>query len=115
MAYTYENLPAEIIEDHSADLPLLGPLALQHYLPAYMLYSLGHPKSNVMMFTIFHLTPSEGQDEERKNYFQERFGPFTQPQSTAIALFLDDVRNSPLQQEYWEELKRAALLWPTGT
>jgi hypothetical protein len=34
--YTFDRLPGKVLEYHKDSLPLLGPKALHHYLPAYI-------------------------------------------------------------------------------
>src|SRR5689334_9263616 len=78
--HTFDHLPTKVIASHKDSLPLLGPTGLQHYLPAYLLYSLDHPESDVMMFTVFHLSPNKKSVEKTREYFEQRFGLFTDEQ-----------------------------------
>ena len=87
-------------------------MALHHYLPAYMLYALDHPESDVMMYTVFQLTPSKKNMEKTKGYFDERFGKFNEAQRRAIGAFLRDVRDFQLYDPHEQEFERAAEFWP---
>ena len=110
--YTFDRLPEKILEYRKDSLPLLGPLALQHYLPAYMLYALDHPESDVMMFTVFQLTPNKKNAKKTKKHFEERFGRFSEAQRKAIGAFLKDVRDHQLYDPHEQEFERAAEMWP---
>ena len=110
--YTFDRLPDRVVADHKGSLPLLGPAALHHYLPAYMLYALDHPESDVMMYTVFQLTPSKRSVEDTKTYFDQRFGVFSEAQRKAIGAFLKDVRDYQLYDSHEQEFERAAELWP---
>jgi len=108
MPHTFESIPRNVLEYHSDSLPLLGPAGLRYYLPAYLLYALDHPASDIMMFTVFHLTPKN----EAQGYFEERFGLFSEAQKQAVAAFLEDVMNYQYYTPHEQEFERAMELWP---
>lgn len=112
MPFTFVEIPGERLEAHFSDLPLMGPAGLHYYLPAFLAYALEHPESNVLEFTVIHLTPSKGSLNASPEYFDNRFGLFDSEQRAAIAAFFADVRNFQLYAAYEGELDRAADLWP---
>ena len=86
----------------------LAQTGLRYYLPAYLLYALDHPASDIMMFTVFHLTPRN----EAQGYFEERFGLFSEAQKQAVAAFLEDVMNYQYYRPHEQEFERAMEPWP---
>jgi hypothetical protein len=112
LPYTFGSVPSEVLESHFSDLPLLGSAGLHHYLPAFLLYALGHPESNVLEFTVIHLTPSTKSIAAAEEYFDSRFGVFDQAQRAAIGAFFSEVRDRQLYEAHEGELDRAAELWP---
>jgi len=112
LPYAFHEIPAEHLEAHFADLPLLGPVGLHYYLPAFLAYGLQYPGSNVLEFAVIHLTPSKGSLDASPEYFGDRFGLFDSAQKAAIAAFFAEVRDRQLYTAYEGELDRAAELWP---
>jgi hypothetical protein len=54
----WDSLPASIIESHTA-LALFEPGAFVYYLPAYLLYALAQPTSDVAMYLMIAIAPHE--------------------------------------------------------
>ena len=112
LPYSFREIPADRLEAHFADLPLLGPLGLHYYLPAFLVYGLEHSDRNVLEYAVIHLTPSKGKINASPEYFGNRFGLFDAAQKVAIATFFAEVRDRQLYTPYEGELDRAAELWP---
>ncbi len=110
--YSFDEVPPNVVEYHGDSLPLFGPVALRHYLPTYLLYSLYHPGSDVLEFTVLHLTPSAESRAESGDYFEQGFGPLSEAQRLAVAAFLEDVVSYQWYTFDEHEFKRAAKLWP---
>ena len=56
----WKLLPDRLIENNHDRLPFLSCAAFRSVLPAYLLYSIRHPESNVALFTSYAITPFEG-------------------------------------------------------
>jgi hypothetical protein len=95
------------IEWHSDSLPVFRPEGLRHVLPYYMIFSLRHPKSDVTERLIFHLSPTETDDE----YWRERLAVFTPPQKRAICEYVHFMQSELAGEHYDEYLSRALAVW----
>ncbi|MBW4497541.1 MAG: hypothetical protein KME26_31645 [Oscillatoria princeps RMCB-10] len=110
----WENIPGEIIKYNYCSLPFFSPEAFLFVLPAYMIYALDNPQSNVSDFTVYSLTDTSDKSEIRE-IFASRVSLFTEIQKEAIALFLEyeadqyDYRRYPSNpaskalQSYWSK------------
>lgn len=86
---SWETIPRNIIDYKYGVLSFFSPEGLQFILPAYMICALEDPESNVDDFTVYHLTPPEQENNQKKwNYFIEKFSKFTNKQREAIVIFL---------------------------
>lgn len=108
-----------MIEAHPSDLPLLGPQAFAHYLPAYLLYALDHfgHENLVTEMTIYALTPNVTSEtnENTREYFCDRLKPFTEEQIAAVEAFLLLVEADETFRKYLGDLgpgrRRLRALW----
>src|SRR5262245_19634067 len=53
--HAWPTVPARVIEYHRNSFPLFTPQAFRYYLPAYVIYALHHPESEVAGLTIERL------------------------------------------------------------
>ena len=77
-----------VLERDCGDLALLSPAAFHHFVPAYMLYSLIHPDSEVAFFTCQNLGVA-GFD----SFYLQRFRLFSFQQREAAIAFLEYFRS----------------------
>ena len=73
-----------VLERNCGDLALLSPAAFHHFVPAYMLYSLIHPDSEVAFFTCQNLGVAGFDD-----HYLQRFRLFSSKQKDAVIAFLE--------------------------
>jgi hypothetical protein len=83
-----------VLERRCDSLPLLSPAAFRYFVPAYMLYSLSHPDSEVAFFTCQGLGVA-GFDA----FYLERFRLFNLPQREAAIAFLEFFRSHEREDE----------------
>ena len=88
-------------------LPLFTPRAFQYFLPAFMLYSLENPSSDVCQYTIYGLALHEADDE----WWQERINRFTKEQIAACNLFLKWIYPHPDYAYDSKMIERALERW----
>ena len=83
----WPDLPEAVIEQHSADLPLLSPAAFAYYVPAYLRFALHdfNRDSRVLQFLVYNIAPS---DDENPEWKRERFRYFTREQADVLQEFL---------------------------
>jgi hypothetical protein len=112
LPYDQASLPKEVVQEHYDSLPLLSPEALRHYLPAYLIFALDHPGSDVTEFTIYQLTPLSSDDADTTEYHHARLNGFSLEQRLAIHAFFAEVTKQKFRLPMEEELARAAERWP---
>jgi hypothetical protein len=81
------------LQQYQSVLPLFTPAALQYFLPAYMIVSLGAwSEADMIPFFILQmcLPPRLDADSGLHQHHDERFSVFTQPQKAAIAAYLQE-------------------------
>ena len=100
-----------VLAEHTA-LPLFTPEAFHYFIPAYMLYSLRHPDSDVAFFIRQGLGEA-GID----TFYLERFRLFTVQQKQAVIAFLEFLRSQEIegddrdQHEYEEKIDADIKIW----
>ena len=109
--YTYDEVPDEVVDLHGGDLPLLGPLGLQYYLPAYLVRATRNADCPAIDMLIYHLSPSATDLSERGSYWRDRLGVFSPTQREAVAQFVEWLGTTSVGHEYPEELTRALSVW----
>lgn len=109
--FEFQNIPDEVIMRHYDLLPLLSPLSLHHYLPAYLLYALKHPESEVFEFLLYQLGPSKQDRSNMGGYDQERVARFTTEQRLTILAFLDWASETEEGKWHDEHLQNAYEIW----
>ena len=103
------SVPANILNNHCWDLPLLTKEAYRYYLPAYMRQAIRDPKSNAFDGLLTHLTMlSEGETEEQA---RERSKPFTSQQRDVIRRFLKWAAEA--DSAFEEDVDLGLRLWST--
>ena len=110
--YRWSDVPDKLLVQHASGLPLLTPIALVYYLPAWMLHALDNPSSIVTTFVLLHLMPSYNWSDENPVYSLDRdsqFHALSGLQCRAIAGFLSAMRGTDFEDE--EQLDLAAKLW----
>jgi len=79
------------LQQYQSALPLFTPAALQYFLPAFMLVSLGAwSEADMIPFSILQMCmPSQPDtDSALLKHHEERFSAFTGPQREVIAAYL---------------------------
>jgi hypothetical protein len=115
--WKWESLPGEIIRENHDKLPLFDAEAFVYYLPAYLLYALGHwdPDDPVTEFTTYQLTPNcDPEDAERCDYHRSRLRHLTEEQFEVCHRFTAMVLADKRFQHYEgveERRRQFADLW----
>jgi hypothetical protein len=81
------------LQQYQSVLPLFTPAALQYFLPAYMLASLGAwSEADMIPFSILQVCLPSPPDEDAglRHHREGRFAVFTRAQRAAIAAFLQE-------------------------
>src|SRR5213593_3041622 len=79
------------LQQYQSALPLFTPAALQYFLPAFMLVSLGAwSEADMIPFAILQMCmPSQPEaDAALRRHHEELFSAFTRPQREVIAAYL---------------------------
>ena len=106
------TIEASVLERRYDSQPLLSPQAFQYFLPAYMIYALGHLNSLVAQFTQYSLAPTDFDDWHR-----QRFSRFTTSQKASIIAFLEFMKTLEIegddedQMEYCDKLNSGINIW----
>ena len=106
-----QSVQESVLAEHTA-LPLFTPEAFHYFIPAYMLYSLRHPDSDVAFFTRQSL--GEGGIDE---FYMKRFRLFTSRQREAVIAFLAFLRSHEIEgddqdrREYQETIDADIKVW----
>ncbi len=106
------TLNATVLERRYDSLPLLGPHAYQYFLPAYMIYSIGHPDSLLARFTRYSLAPSDFDEHDR-----QRFELFTASQKASIIALLEFMKTHTTtwddgeKQKLYDNLNAGIEIW----
>lgn len=109
--FEFGELPGDVIALHYDSLPLLSPPALHHYLPAYLLYALEHPDSDVFEFTIYQLSPSKKLRQEIAGNHRDRIVRFTLEQRGVVLEFLRWASTTKEAVWFSEEFQAASEIW----
>ncbi|MFM6348518.1 MAG: DUF6714 family protein [Dolichospermum sp.] len=98
----WQDIPQEIIDYNYSSLSFLSPSALRFFLPAYMIYGLDNPNSNVLEFTVYKLiAPNDFNDLELRQIFFDWVSQLSSEQKTAITLFLKYIKQQYEQEEQY--------------
>lgn len=105
----------EELQQYQSALSLFTPEALQYFLPAFMLVSLGawRQADNIPSSILYQcLPPGPDTNEGLEEYWRERFEILTRPQREAVAEFLKEWANSdcPFVDAYAGDIPRAIEL-----
>jgi hypothetical protein len=100
------------LQQYQSVLPLFTPEALQYFLPAFMLVSLGAwREADDIPFSILYMClPSDPSEEAGlQQHRRERFEIFTSRQREAIAAYLREwaVSDSPFVEAHADDIPRA--------
>ena len=110
--HTAADVPEEVLDYLGDSLPLLSPVALRYYLPAYLNRALASGGFRWIDFLIYHLSPSRSDFAERGEYWRERLAVFSQHERAAVLGFVEwMLENHSVGREYTEELVRARSIW----
>lgn len=101
------DLSDEIIESIYDKLPLLSHQAFHYFFPAFLRYSLYNfdPNSVVCQFTIYAVTPGK-MDDNKKDWWKERFLVFSNEEMKIIFQFLDLVMTDERFYDYHTIVER---------
>ena len=100
-----------VLAEHTA-LPLFTPEAFHYFIPAYMLYSIRHPNSDVTFFT--RQTLGEARVDA---FYVNRWRLFTARQREAVISFLQFLRSHEIEgddqtkREYEERIDAVIKVW----
>jgi hypothetical protein len=100
-----EVLADAVLERRSDSLPLLSPAAFYYFLPAYMLYALRHPDSEVAFFT-FQGLGIAGLDA----IDLDRFRLFSRQQREAVIAFLEFFNSHEIEGDEEDNLQYRSKL-----
>jgi len=100
------------LQRYQSVLPLFTPEALQYFLPAYMLVSLGawREADDIPFSVLYMCLPSDpSEDAGLQEHSRKRFGIFTPRQRQAIAAYLRGwaVSDSPFVEAHADDIPRA--------
>jgi hypothetical protein len=104
------GVKAEKVDWGHDKLSLFTPHAFQHFLPAFMLYSLDEPSDIVCELLIYSLISHEEKDE----WWQKRLHEFTPKQKAACRLFLRWIQLQPKYASDSEAIEHAVAQWRQG-
>lgn len=90
----WKTILPEILQTNYGIIPLFSPEAFQHFLPAYLIFSLNNfdEDDTVCQFTTYAIAPKNGDVKERLEYWRDKFAHFTSEQMSCIYEFLDFAR-----------------------
>ena len=103
----WRNIEPEKIEWAYDKLPLFTSEAFLYFLPAFMIYSLREPESEVCDFLIYGLTNKKPSDE----WWQERYSKFSEAQKSVCNLILRWLSLNPEHIYKVEDIEKALKLW----
>ena len=103
----WHSLKPEKIDWGHDKLPLFTPHAFQHFLPAFMLYSLGEPSDIVCELLVYSLIFRKENDD----WWQKRLDRFTPNQKAACRLFLRWVQLQPKYASDSDDIEHAVEHW----
>ncbi len=110
--FEFRDIPDEIVASHYNSLPLLSARALHHYLPAYLLYAIAHPDSDVFEFVLYQLSPQKKEEDSATvAYRLERLALFTPEQRSTVLSYLDWATQTDEGQWHAEDIQRAREVW----
>lgn len=92
----WHEIEEEIIPHNYSSLVFLTPKAFCFFLPAYMLYGLNHPLSNVLEFTVYSLIlRHDPQDPMILELCLSWFNNLNEAQKDTVTLFLKYIKKTP--------------------
>ena len=106
------TIAPSVLERRYDSQPLLSPQALQYFLPAYMIYALDHPDSEISRFTGYTLAPADYDDHDR-----QRFRLFTTAQKASIIALLEFMKTHTTtwddgeKQKLYDNLNAGIEIW----
>jgi hypothetical protein len=103
----WRRLEREKVKSAYDKLPLFTPEAFIYFLPAFMIYSLPEPESEVCEFLVYALADKKVSVE----WWQERLDKFTEAQKAACNLFLRWLLPNPEYAYDADDMKRALETW----
>lgn len=103
----WRNIELKKVEWAYDKLPLFTPEAFQYFLPAFMIYSLRKPESDVCEFLVYALASKKVSVE----WWQERLDKFTEAQKSVCSLFLRWLLPNREYTYDAKDIKRALETW----
>jgi len=107
-SHPFDRVPDEMLDSQYSSLPLLGPLGLQYYLPAYMLRALKEPDWFGVENLLHHLNADISRKRE---YWAARLAVFTPQQRAAVLAFLAWLESNSSEPTYVSEAIGAREIW----
>jgi len=107
-SHRFDQVPDEVLDGEYSSLPLLGPLGLQYYLPAYMLRALKQPAWFGVENLLYHLNADTSRKPE---YWAPRLAVFTSQQRAAVLAFLAWLESISSDATYISEAIGAREVW----
>ena len=103
----WRNIEPKKIEWAYDKLPLFTPEAFLYFLPAFMIYSLREPESQVCEFLIYGLTRKKPTNE----WWQERFSKLTEAQKSACSYILRWLLPNPEHIYIADDIRKSLEMW----
>lgn len=106
------DLPDKTIDEYNQGLLWLRPIALRHYLPRYLEYSLINPDTQVAEFTLYTLSTHDSE------FYEERFIMFTDKEKDILVEYLKLYRTTleGFDIELFEkDIQRGLEIWTKKT
>ena len=93
----WDAMEDALVEAHENSLPLLSPEAFAYFLPAFMLYAVDHLtwRDSPSEYTVYAVGPDRPQNEDRADWYRERFKALTREQAEVVDEFLALVERDP--------------------
>ncbi len=104
---SWRNIEPEKIKWAYDKLPLFTPEAYIYFLPAFMLYSLREPESEVCEFLVYGLTNKKPTSE----WWQERYSKFTEAQKSACNYILRWLLPNPEYIYSANDIEKSLKMW----
>ena len=101
------EVPNDVLDYHRNDLSLFSPEALRYFLPAYLIYSIEKPDSDLTEYVIFFLCSYRFATSEWKN----RVRIFSESEKEMVCLYLHYLQSQTASRGYMTYLRKGEETW----